>query len=101
MADGAWPGTRACRRSSILLKGGSGRFGGSISFEATTLFGKVLDIEAGVDIWESTPFALDFGKIAERNGGFLVYVGAEPGSALLLFAGLAGFLVLSQRGGGQ
>ncbi|MDJ0785895.1 MAG: PEP-CTERM sorting domain-containing protein [Myxococcota bacterium] len=72
------------------------RLGGVVSFEATTLFGKVLDLEAGFEVWESTPFALDFEEVAKLDGGFLVYVGSEPATMLLLGGGLVGYLALGR-----
>jgi hypothetical protein len=65
------------------------KIGGSVSFEAwVTAVWKVLDLKAGLDFYESTPFALDFDAIDALDGGFLMYVVPEPSTGLLVGSGL-------------
>jgi hypothetical protein len=71
---------------------------GGISLKLSLLlFGDVAYADLGLALPGPDPFALEFNTLDKLGGGFLIFVAPEPGTGMLLAAGLVG-LAAKRRG---
>jgi hypothetical protein len=61
------------------------------------LFGDVVDVELGLTVPGPDPFPLEFDPVDKLGGGFLIFVVPEPGTGMLLAAGLLGLAAKRRR----